>query len=52
MAGIFSKTIKLETSGNIELLVSVASNVGSHRQVNEDNFYADKLGVREGCNLV
>lgn len=51
MAGIFSKTIKLETSGNIELLVSVASNVGSHRQVNEDNFYADKLGVREVENL-
>lgn len=45
------KTVKLESGGRTELLVSIATNVGNVRQVNEDNFYADKLGVREVENL-
>ncbi len=45
------KTVKLEAGGKTDLLVSIASNVGKVRQVNEDNFYADKLGIREVENL-
>lgn len=51
MALTEEKTVKLEDDSITELLVSIATNVGKVRQVNEDNFYADKLGIREVENL-